>query len=225
MKDDLTASEKRLIAALDRLDQFIDRAARPRETAPAETPVAAQAPDDPAGIEHSLHAAQTENQRLSNELALLHERQQALLDAGEAQLAAVNGRLLAAGQEAARLVAANEALADANRALIAAGGEPAGDAQLALEAEIESLRAAREAEIAQMGDLLAALDQMIGTPALEPAEAAPPRPAAATDPAPPARAAVLEMPMPEQIREFAGAVQDGGAGNAEGPDGPTEERG
>ena len=105
MRDDLTASEKRLIAALDRLDHFIDRAALMRGAVVAAEPVA----DDPAGIEHSLHAARTENQRLSNELMLAHERQQAQLAASQAELAAAHDRLLAAGQEAARLASEREA--------------------------------------------------------------------------------------------------------------------
>ncbi len=229
MRDDLTASEKRLIAALDRLDHFIDRAALMRGAVVAAEPVA----DDPAGIEHSLHAARTENQRLSNELMLAHERQQAQLAASQAELAAAHDRLLAAGQEAARLAATNETLAAANRALIAATGEPADEARLALEAEIESLRAIRDAEIAQMGDLLSMLDQMIGTPAPAPA----PAPAAAAPvaaarveavqarTAPPAMAAMLEVPMPEQITEFADASQDEGAARGKDASGPSEERG
>lgn len=229
MRDDLTASEKRLIAALDRLDHFIDRAALMRGAVVAAEPVA----DDPAGIEHSLHAARTENQRLSNELMLAHERQQAQLAAGQVELAVAHDRLLAAGQEAARLAATNETLAAANRALIAATGEPADEARLALEAEIESLRAIRDAEIAQMGDLLSMLDQMIGTPAPAPA----PAPAAAAPvaaarveavqarTAPPAMAAMLEVPMPEQITEFADASQDEGAARGKDASGPSEERG
>lgn len=233
MRDDLTASEKRLIAALDRLDHFIDRAALARGTAGTAAPVA----DDPAGIEHSLHAAQTENQRLSNELMLAHERQQAQLVASEAQLAAAHDRLLAAGQEAARLAATNETLAAANRALIAATGVPADEARLALEAEIESLRAIRDAEIAQMGDLLSMLDQMIGTPAPAAAPAAAPVETAqdaaqdtgpartAPASAPPAMAAMLEVPMPEQVTEFADASQDAGAARGKDASGPSEERG
>lgn len=225
MRDDLTASEKRLIAALDRLDHFIDRAALMRGEAVAAPPIA----EDPAGIEHSLHAAQTENQRLSGELMLAHERQQAQLVASEAKLAATHDRLLAAGQEAARLAATNETLVAANRALIAATGEPADEIRLALEAEIKSLRAIRDAEIAQMGDLLSMLDQMIGTPAPEPVEAAPVNTASArTAPAasaPPAVAAVLEMPMPEQVTEFADASQGEGAGRDNDASAPSEERG
>ncbi len=223
MRDDLTASEKRLIAALDRIDHFIDRATMARAIAPA--PVAAKG--GLAEIEARLHAAQGENQRLSGELVLLHERQAALLANCETRLSDANERLSGAGLEAARLAAANEVLAEANRALTAASGAPADDARLALEAEIESLRAARAAETAQMGDLLAVLDRMIGTPAPEPAEAprAPARAAAVTPAAAPAVAPVLEMPMPEQVTEFAGASHDAASADAEDASGPAEERG
>ena len=225
MRDDLTASEKRLIAALDRLDHFIDRAGLARAAAPA----AAAASGDHAGIEARLHAAHDENQRLSGELVLLHERQTAQLADYGIRLTEANERLLGAVQEAARLAAANEVLANANRALIAAAGAPADEARLALEAEIESLRAIRDAEIAQMGDLLSMLDQMIGTPAPEPVEAAPVNTASArTAPAasaPPAVAAVLEMPMPEQVTEFADASQGEGAGRDNDASAPSEERG
>ena len=222
MRDDLTASEKRLIAALDRIDHFIDRATMARAIAPA--PVAAEG--GLAEIEARLHAAQGENQRLSGELVLLHERQAALLANCETRLSDANERLSGAGLEAARLAAANEVLAEANRALIAASGLPADETRLALEAEIESLRAARAAEIAQMGDLLEALDRMIDTPAPEQPEAgarpAPDMRASVAAPLPSAVAAVLEMPMPEQIAEFAGAPHDGASDDASGAD---EERG
>ena len=214
MRDDLNVSEKRLIAALDRLDHFIDRAAGAQDAA-------APAAGGVAGVEEQLHAAHSENQRLSAELVLLHERQAALLAHCEAQLAQSHDRLLGAGQEAARLAAANEALAEANRTLIVGAGVTADTACLALEAEIESLRAARAAEIAQMGDLLAELDRMIETPRPDIADAA-----GAAIPvaiAAPAADAVLEMPMPEQVTGFAEAAHDDGA--AEAVLGSNEERG
>ena len=222
MRDDLTASEKRLIAALDRLDHFIDRAGLARAAAPA----AAAASGDHAGIEARLHAAHDENQRLSGELVLLHERQTAQLADYGIRLTEANERLLGAAQEAARLAAANEVLANANRALIAAAGAPADEARLALEAEIESLRAIRAAEIAQMGDLLAVLDRMVGTPAPETTEAPrAPAPAAVVPAVAPAVAPVLEMPMPEQVTEFAGASHDAASADAGDASGPAEERG
>lgn len=73
-------------------------------------------------------------------------------------------RLVEAGAESARLAAANDQLIAANRALIEAA-DPAAllDAAFAAQsAEIEALRAAREAELAQLGDVLAMLESMLG---------------------------------------------------------------
>ena len=83
---------------------------------------------------------------------------------------AVPARLAESGAEAARLAEANDALIAANRALIAAGDAPGrADAERqALDAEIEALRAARAAELAQMGELLAALESMLGLPETPP---------------------------------------------------------
>ncbi|WP_233253402.1 hypothetical protein [Paracoccus binzhouensis] len=166
MRDDLNASEKRLIAALDRIDQFIDRAAGRRGDPDG-------APPDP-GLAAQLHEARSENRRLSQELAALHERQSETLAACEARLAEAHRRLVDAGQEAARLAAANEALAEANRALIDAAGAPGDEVRRAFEAEIESLRAARAAEMAQMGDIIDTLDRLAGTPAADAPPAAAP---------------------------------------------------
>ncbi|MFC3571583.1 hypothetical protein [Paracoccus sp. TOH] len=152
MRDDLNASEKRLIAALDRIDQFIDRAAERRGGPDGIMPE--------EGLAAQLHETRGENRRLSQELAALHERQSETLAACEARLAEAHRRLVDAGQEAARLAAANEALAEANRALIDGAGPPGDEIRRALEAEIESLRAARAAELAQMGDIIDTLDRL-----------------------------------------------------------------
>ncbi|WP_195759802.1 hypothetical protein [Paracoccus sp. S-4012] len=106
---DLSASERRLLAALDRIDRSID---------------------------------------------LIRARE------AEAPAPAAEG-----ASEAARLAAANDELIAANRALMAAldgqgGGEDAS--RRALEAEIEALKAARAAEIAQLGDVLGALEALTG---------------------------------------------------------------
>ena len=81
------------------------------------------------------------------------------------RLAEAHERLAGAGEQAARLAAANDELARANRALIAAiDGEGAGDdpVRTALEAELEAQHAARAAEGAQMSEILDALDRMLG---------------------------------------------------------------
>lgn len=163
---DINASERRLIAALDRIDYSIDvsRARRVEAAQLLESAQAAALADD--GLQARLSEAQLENESLSADMARLHQRQAEAIEAAQAQLAEANARLTGAGREAARLAAANEDLAAANRALVAsAAGE--GDAvaavRRALEAEIESLRAARAAEIAQMEDVLTALEKLLGT--------------------------------------------------------------
>lgn len=157
MMGDLTVSEKRLIAALDRIDYTIERAAAGLRGA---TVGAADNGADPA--------TQAENQRLVAELSSAQERQEAAMHALEARLAQANARLDEAGQQAARLAAANEALTQANRQLLSkadSGGADAADIRTTLEAEIEALRAARAAEIAQMGDIIESLDRLVDTPA------------------------------------------------------------
>ncbi|WP_347265983.1 hypothetical protein [Paracoccus sp. (in: a-proteobacteria)] len=147
MRNELNASEKRLTAALERIDRHIEKAVAARGKA---------AEGEAAGDE----ALRQENRRLSQELVALHESQGASLAACEARLAEAHQRLVTAGQEAAGLSAANEALAAANRALLEAAGEPAERIRAAFEAEIESLRAARAAEVGQLGDMLATLERM-----------------------------------------------------------------
>lgn len=131
MMGDLTVSEKRLIAALDRIDRSIERAASGLR-AVADAGVQPQG-DELAGLQVRLDE--------------MHEKL---------------GRM---GAQAARLAAANEGLSQANRLLLSkadSGGIGADEERAALEAEIEALRAARDAEIGQVGDILQALDGLLG---------------------------------------------------------------
>lgn len=151
----LSAAERRLIAALDRLDNAVEQAGRWMAEA-----IAAPPPRPPA----------TADAEISAEVASLRERQAAMLAAVQARLSEAHERMAVMGGEAARLAAANEDLAQANRALIeATGGGPESWAEngevatfAALQAEVDALRAARAAEIAQMGEILDALDRMLG---------------------------------------------------------------
>lgn len=149
---DIAASERRLSAALDRIDQLLETGVRP---------TAAAGEDQTA----KLNELRFENNRLKQELAALRE-------AGSAQdpapLADARARLATVEAEAARLVRANDELIAANRDLIAAAagdasGGGSGDAiREALEAEISALRAARGAEIARLADIMAELDRALG---------------------------------------------------------------
>lgn len=153
---DISRAERRLIAALDRLDHAVERGAR-------RIAQAAVMPPEPGAVAQDVAS----DAPVSAEIAALHGRQAATLEAMQMRLAEAHERLASAGAQAARLAGANDELARANRALIdAASGDWASagtDAtRAALEAEIEALRAARAAEIAQMAEILDALDRMLG---------------------------------------------------------------
>lgn len=162
MMGDLTVSEKRLIAALDRIDYSIERAAAQLRTGvAAPDPVPDEAPGVEGASAAELEAALGENARLASELQAAIEARETLAR----RIGALNERLAAQGQEAARLSAANEALAGANRQLLSradSGGPGPDEVRAALEAEVQALRAARAAEIAQVDEVLDMLDEMLG---------------------------------------------------------------
>ncbi|WCR09506.1 hypothetical protein JHW45_10255 [Paracoccus stylophorae] len=153
---DISVSERRLSAALDRIDQLLEAGTG----RPAASPAASE-PDDRRDLQSRIEDLQAENARLADELAALRADRGGPL---EAALAEARTRLSGAGEQAARLAAANEELAAANRALIESAegkGDPEETALVALEAEIEALRAARAAEIAQMGDIMQELERLL----------------------------------------------------------------
>ncbi|WP_208021200.1 hypothetical protein [Paracoccus alkanivorans] len=147
---EITASERRLSAALDRIDQLLETG-RFRSA----QPLAAGDPD----LRAALEATQAENARLRAEIAELRKSPDAVAsdDPGD--------RLFEAGEQAARLAAANDELAAANRVLIETAAQADGDSvtaiREALEAEIEALRAARAAEISNLGDIIIELERLL----------------------------------------------------------------
>ncbi|WP_211657876.1 hypothetical protein [Paracoccus subflavus] len=134
---DISISERRLSAALDRIGQYLDR----------------------GGVGHGPAGSD-----LRAELDAAHARIAELTDRMP-HPAADGAGVGDMAEHAARLAAANDSLSAANRALIAAmaGEDDRIEAvSLALEAEIESLRAARAAEAAQLAALLAEVEQLLG---------------------------------------------------------------
>lgn len=127
-------SEKRLIAAFGRIDVALDNAASLLARPVAETvftEVIITEDADP-GAADELIAIKAENTALKRRLATSHE-------------------------EAARLARANEALSRANAELVAGGT----DAEAALRAELAALKAARQAEIAALDEIMTGLEALI----------------------------------------------------------------
>lgn len=183
---DITDSERRLVAALDRIDRSIERLRVERSDASlalaaqadAETVLEGARADAEAALANARSDA--ESARANAEAALAAARADgdaALATAradGEAALHAVRSenarlgdeiallkaRLVEIGHETVRLAAANDTLTEANQKLLASKGG-AGEATAALKAELEALRAARAAEISQMDDILGSLERML----------------------------------------------------------------
>lgn len=120
-------SEKRLIAALGRIDRALDAAQAALPAGDAAAPV-------------------SESGESAAELSALRDENTGL-----------KRRLAEAGEDAARLARANEKLAAENERL--ADGQ--GEAEAALRAEIEALKAARTAEIAALDDIMTTLEAFI----------------------------------------------------------------
>lgn len=151
---DIAASERRLSAALDRMDQLLETNFIPGTSARAD--VTGQVSSD------ELAELRAENQRLQARVMELQDRAGSAADDDSD----IDDRLADAGEQAARLAAANDELANANRALLdSLAGQGDVDAittiRQALEAEIEALRAARAAEISNLGDIIMELERLL----------------------------------------------------------------
>lgn len=133
---DISASERRLSAALDRIDKLLEHESRA---------VAPTWPD--SGLQSALESAQKENQQL------------------KIQIAALSAASPENGSDAIeRLVAANAGLAAANRTMIntASGQDDAVAAvRHAFEQEIESLHAAHFAEAEQLQAIMTELERLL----------------------------------------------------------------
>ncbi|AUH34380.1 hypothetical protein [Paracoccus tegillarcae] len=159
---DIKASERRLAAALDRIDYLLETAAAPKRGDLGQGTAADSAPPQAdAALQAQMAEVLADNQRLHSALEAMRPQLQSTHDAGDD---GESYRVAELGDQAARLSSANEELVSANRGLIEAlaGTNDGVEAvAVALEAEIEGLRAARAAEISQFADLMAELQRML----------------------------------------------------------------
>ncbi|MFN3642393.1 MAG: hypothetical protein ACK4TB_05635 [Gemmobacter sp.] len=150
---DIAGYEARITAALGRLALALDRLG-PGAAAPAA---------EGEGLAAALEAERTANAQLAERVRALRARQDATVAALEARIAELTQAADAQALEMQRIRQVNTKLRDALRALRAAA-EGASDPALidrAMAAELEALHAARSAEIAEMDDILAALDPVV----------------------------------------------------------------
>lgn len=116
--------------------------------------------DRNAEMQAALEEEKTVTAQVEERLRRLKERQTEELAQATAQMQEIRTRVEALDQELQRMQKANAALREANAALRAANQEGVGDPHLinaSMLAELEALRAARAADIAETSAILSAM--------------------------------------------------------------------
>jgi chromosome segregation ATPase len=148
---DIDDLQSRLTAAMDRLAQGVDRL------------TAAPAQPEP-GLAEALEEERTANAQLQERVRTLKTRSDAEAASLRAQLEEAQARMAQLDTELHRVRRANAQLTEACNKLIEANEEGVGDPHLinkAMLAELEGLRAARAADVAEAGAILAALEPLV----------------------------------------------------------------
>jgi hypothetical protein len=149
---DITGLEQRITAALERIGKGVDRI--------AQRPQAGQTQAAPSSTEAALRAQLEEEKALTSQLQdrlrLLKDRE-AKGDL-QAKIDRLTQQLDVKGLELQRMRRTNSALREQLAALQAAKGGDAQATHRAMAAELDALRALRLAEVAEMDDILAALE-------------------------------------------------------------------
>jgi hypothetical protein len=165
---DLTAYERRITAALDRIARRIEAGGAPG-SAPA-TPAPPQPSSEDAATIAQLRAAlekeRATNAQLSERLASARQRQDGQLGQLERRVARLTEQLDLQSLEMLRLKKANTRLMEANAALREAYVENFPDHQLinrSISADLEALQAERRAEMAEMEEILSELKPLVAT--------------------------------------------------------------
>jgi chromosome segregation ATPase len=157
---DLAELERRIGAALDRIAQAAQGLAEPVGPSSADL----EAAELVAALREELEAERSASAQLSQRLSTLRQRQETRLALTERKLARANEQLDVQGFELQRLKRANAQLAEANRRLMAAqeaGSPDPGAASRALQAELDALRAARRAEMAELEEIMSELAPLV----------------------------------------------------------------
>ncbi len=164
---EITELERRISAALDRIDKGVDALTRiPAAASPAATadPEAQARSEELTQLRAALEAERSSNAELTERVRALRERQDTAISGLERRLARATEQLDAQGLELRRMKKANAELMEVTRELRAGSADTASEADLlsrSMSAELEALRAERRAEAAEMEEILAALDPLI----------------------------------------------------------------
>lgn len=144
--------ERRITAALDRIDRGVDRLGTGSDA------------DRIAQLHAELEDEKLAAAQLEERVKALHEKQDARIAELEAETGAQSEALARLDGELQRLRAVNDQLRASNSALREANERGVGEPHLinkAMLAELEGLRAARAADVAESAAILGALDKLL----------------------------------------------------------------
>ena len=173
---DIAELERRITAALERIAKGLDRVpATPVACTEAEAEAAPDLTAEVARLSNALDEEQMANAQLAERLRVVRDKEAKLRGALEEQISDLMRQLDAQGLELSR----------AHRTMVQQGGQlrslrEAAEAQVAdpalinrtMEVEMEALRATRGAEVAELEDILAALDPLISEESYDAAQTA-----------------------------------------------------
>lgn len=166
---DISELERRIAAGLDRIRAGLDGLRAPEAAAPA--PVATGDPDH-AALQQQLEDERTANAQLEERVKALKDRLDGRLADLERQVEQARGRATRMDRELQRLRQVNAELRDINSQLRDAVAREVSEPHLvnkAMLAELEALRAARAADVAEldqvMGELTGLLNEEAGNAA------------------------------------------------------------
>ncbi len=155
---DITEYESRITAALDRIAKGLDGLEAP-QSGPSE---AAEA--EITRLTQALEDERTVTAQLEERIKGIKDKLEDRVSGMEAALEEARASVTAVDTELQQLREVNEKLRESNVALRDANAEGLADAELinaSLMAEVEALRAGREADAAEMGAVLTQLDAIL----------------------------------------------------------------
>lgn len=158
---DITELERRISAALERIGAGLDLLGQGAGAAPA----AAADAGELTSLREALDAERTANAQLTERVRAIREKQETMVEALEKKVVRLTEQLNAAGLELQRQKQLNTELTEANRALSDAAQEGVAEPHLinrSMMTELEALRIARAAEMAEMEEILSELKPLIG---------------------------------------------------------------
>jgi chromosome segregation ATPase len=159
---DIAELERRITSALERIGKGLEALPAPVEPEPAPEPVVDTAALD--ALQAALEEERTVNAQLTERLRAVKERDAQTIRTLEAQVEKTTRQLDVQGIELQRMRQTTIQLREHVRALREA--QETGQAEPALlnkamQSELEALRVARSAELAEMDEILAALAPLI----------------------------------------------------------------